>query len=257
METTYNTAPPRSDLSKKDFDDLIQQKGNDVLIETALICPCKSISTNQQSNCKNCGGTGWVFINPRERRMVLTAINSVTEFRPWSEELRGTVNITCHEQDDLSEMDRITALKGKAIHNEVLYFKYLNSPQTIFTYSTYNIKTIDYIALFVDINQPLRRLKENDDYTFVNNIITFQSNLQLPFEQIEENNITIRYKHAPQFHVIEMKRDTMQSYKWTNQEINQDMPVSAIARRAHYQLSAQNLAGDRLIDNSYIEHKCD
>jgi len=261
METTYFTGLPRADLNKKDFDDLIEQKGSDVLLETALNCPCKSKSTNQQSNCKNCGGTGWVFINPRQVRMVLTAINSVTEFRPWSEELRGTVNITSHEQDDLSEMDRITALKGKSIHSEVLYLKHLDEdPQNevIFTYSTYNIKTIDYIALFISVDQPLWRLKETDDYTFVNNAITFNPDIELPFEDIENNNITIRYKHAPQFHVIEMKRDTMQSYKWTNQEVNQDMPVSAIARRAHYQLRAQNLAGDRLIDNSFEEeHKCD
>ena len=84
MKQTFITAPPRADLHKREFDTLIHQKGRDVLLETALQCPCKSPSTNQQSDCKNCGGTGWIFVNPRETRMVLTAINAVTEFRPWS-----------------------------------------------------------------------------------------------------------------------------------------------------------------------------
>lgn len=252
MEHTYG--PPRADLIKQEFDTLIGQKGRDVQLETALQCPCKSESTNQQSNCKNCGGTGWVFINPRQVRMVLTAINAVTEFRPWSEELRGTVNITSHVEDELSIMDRITALDGESIHSEVLFLKQLDDQ--IFTYTTYDIKEISYIALFKSISQPLQRLVKDTDYTIENNIIKFETSLTLPFNEVEQNNITIRYKHAPQFHVIEMKRDTMQTFKWEGNEVNQNMPISAIARRSHYQLTAQNLAGDRLIDNSFTEHKC-
>lgn len=254
METTFVGGPPRADLEKREFDTLIYQKGRDVTLETALQCPCKSESTNQQSNCKNCGGTGWVFINPRPARMVLTAINAVTEFRPWSEELRGTVNVTSHVEDELSIMDRITAIDGESIHNEVLFLKqHLNE---IFTYTTYNIKSIAYIGLFKTINEPLQRLQPEIDFTIKDNVIKFNSSLTLPFPQIDLNSITIRYKHAPQFHVIEMKRDTMQTFKWSNTEINQNMPISAIARRAHYQLTAQNLAGDRLLDNSFIDHKC-
>lgn len=253
MEQTFVTSGPRADLQKKEFDTLIHQKGRDVLLETAIQCPCKSESVNQQSNCKNCGGTGWVFINPRQKRMVLTAINAVTEFRPWSEELRGTVNVTAHVEDDLSIMDRITALDGESIHNEVLFIKTKGAVN--FTYTTYNIKEILYISMFVSVDEPLRRLIKDTDFTFEDNKIIFNIS-SYPLPSVEENNITVRYKHAPQFHVIEMKRDTMQTFKWEQGEQNQNMPISAIARRAHYQLTANNLAGDRLLDNSFIEHKC-
>lgn len=254
METTFIASGPRADLIKQEFDVLIHQKGRDVLLETALICPCKSESTNQSSACKNCGGAGWVFINPRRTRMVLTAIDAVTEFRPWSEELRGTVNITARVEDFLSHMDKITVIEGESIHNEVLFIKQKGS--VAFTYSTYNIKSILYIALFVGDNQLLKRLVLNEDYLITDNIIRFseqfiQSN-NIAFSEGSLSSITIRYKHAPQFHVIEMKRDTMQTFHQNvKQEMNQNMPISAIARRAHYQLTAQNLNGDRLLNNSY------
>lgn len=260
METTFSKNPPRADLNKRDFDNLIYQKGRDVILETALECPCKSPSTNQQSNCKNCGGTGWVFINPRETRMVLTAIDAVTDYRPWSEELRGTVSITALEQDEISTMDRITALKGESIHNEVLFIR--KEEDQYFCYTTYNIKKTLYIGLYVAIDQPLKRLVLNQDFIFDKNALKFtdqfvEDNITSSFVTGETLSVTIRYKHAPQFHVIEMKRETMQSYILDKGvEQNQNMPVSAIARRSHYQLSAQNLTGDRLINNSYTEEQC-
>lgn len=254
MEQTFIKGPPRADLQKQDFDNLIYQKGRDVILEKALQCPCKSRSANQQSNCRNCGGTGWVFINPTKTRMVLTAIEAVTEFRAWSEELRGTVNITSFVEDELSQMDRITAVDGESIHNEVLFFD--TAEGFNFTYATYNIKEILYISMFRGVDTPLLRLKEGTDYTVENNTIKLLLST-LPFSEVEDNNITIRYKHAPQFHVIEMRRDTMQTFVWNNGKENlQHMPVSAMARRSHYQLSAENLSKTRLLDNSFEEKKC-
>jgi hypothetical protein len=254
METTFTKGQPRADLNKREFDNLVYQKGRDVVLETALECPCKSPSTNQQSNCKNCGGTGWIFINPRSTKMILTAIDAVTEFRPWSEELRGTVSITALEQDEMSAMDRITVTKGESIHNEVVFIKQKGS--VYFCYTTYNIKKISYIGLYISQDQPLKRLVLNEDYLVADNILRFSEEFILAnipdFISGESTSLTIRYKHAPQFHVIEMKRETMQSDIYQKGvSVNQNMPVSAIARRSHYQLSAQNLTGDRFINNSY------
>ena len=241
--------PPRADLNKAEFDNLVFQKGRDVYLETAIQCPCKSDVTNQQSNCKNCGGTGWVFINKRKTRMVLTAIDVVNEYKPWSEELRGTVNVTSHVEDELSIMDRITAIDGESIHNEVLFLR--QKANNVFAYATYDIKKVLYIALFNGENNKLDRLFNEVDFTIKNNVILFK-NKNFHFDKVTDNSITIRYIHAPQFHVIEMRRDTMQSFIWSNnREVNQNLPVSAIARRAHYQLSGQNINRDLLIDNSY------
>lgn len=247
-----NLSSPRVDLIKGEFDRLIDQKGRDVILEKALQCPCKSSQTNQQSACKNCGGTGWVFINPVRTRMILAAINIVNEYRPWSEELRGTVNITCKAEEELTVMDKITSLDGEAIFTEVLFFKQKNAD--VFTYSTYNIKKMLYIGMYSAANSPLIRLKEGIDYTVDKNIIRLKNTTLITEDPNQiDVSITVRYKHAPEFHVIEVKRETMQTFEWQNQEVLRHMPVSAIARRAHYQLQAANLAGDRLLNNSYTE----
>jgi len=247
-----NLPPPRADLDKAEFEKLIDQKGGDVIFEKALECPCKSKSTNQQSDCKNCGGTGWVFINPVQTRMILTAINIVTDFKAWSEEMRGTVNITCKAEEQLSVMDKITVLNGEAIFNEVLFLR--KKGEEVFCYTTYAVKEILYVGMFVATDEPLLRLIEGADFTIEGSIFKLTNLDLLGSDSTGENtSFTIRYKHAPEFHVIEMRRETMQTFEWRGTERLQSMPVSAIARRAHYQLKANNLLGDRLIDNSYIE----
>lgn len=248
-----NLQPPRVDLLKEEFDRLIDQKGKDVLLEKALLCPCKSRSTNQLSDCKNCGGTGWLFINPLKTRMILHSINIVTDFKPWSEEMRGTVNVTCKAEEELSNMDKITDLNGEAIFNEVLFFK--KKGDNIFCYTTYNVKKVLYIGMHTSTSTPLLRLIKDVDYTVNKNIILLiKPSIIEEGISIEDVSFTIRYKHAPEFHVIEMKRETMQTFEYRGGgEKIQNMPISAIARRAHYQLQATNLLGDRLIDNSYTE----
>ena len=60
-----------SSFHRNDFEKLIAQKGRAVTLEQAIQCSCKSRSANQQSNCQNCGGTGWIFINSRLTRLVI------------------------------------------------------------------------------------------------------------------------------------------------------------------------------------------
>lgn len=252
QQTVINELPdyPRADLVQSDFDSLINQKGRRVLIETALLCPCKSPNTQQQSTCKNCGGTGWVFINPRETRMVLQSMDAMQKYSGWSEELRGMMNVSCKANEELTYMDKITALDGESIHQEVLFLKQTGS--IVFAYSAYPIKKILYIAKFISTTQKLVRLSAGSDYTIQSNVFTFNPSLMG-----DDVSITIRYKHAPAYAVVEMKRDTMQTFKLTEEgERNQNMPLAAYARRLHYMPDQQNIAGDRLLDNSYDVGSC-
>lgn len=234
----------RADFNKSEVDQLVHEKGQPVTIETAILCPCKSPGGNQQSNCQNCGGTGWAFINPTETRMVLQRMDAVQKYSGWSEELRGMVMISCQAEDNVGFMDRITHHEGVSLHNEVLFVKLVNN--TRFAYAAYNIKAIDYIAKFVATTQKYVRLIEDTDYTFSGRTLFFNGSVP------KDSAVTIRYKHAPTFHIVEMKRDTFESFKMTgNGEVNQFLPLSAYARRAHYVLTAQNLSNTRLLNNSY------
>lgn len=247
QQTIINENPAlntRADLVREHFDEKVWEKGVPVLVEMALMCPCKSKNATAQSSCKNCGGTGWAFINPRETRMVLQHMDAVQKYAGWSEELRGTVSITANADEALCYMDRITNLKGISRHQEVLIARQVNS--TVFSYAAYGILKVEYIAKFVAATQKYVRLTEGTDYTFSGRSIIW---LTLP----KDTTITIRYTHHPTFHIIEMKRDTMETYRMTESgEKLQHMPDSIYARRAHYALDAENLAGDRLLDNSYV-----
>lgn len=248
--TIQNVQPElgdRADFNKPEFSKLVYEKGQPCIVEQALMCPCKSPSSNQQSNCKNCGGTGWVFINPRETRMVLQGMDALQKYVGWSEELRGMVRISADENEQLVFMDRITALDGISRHQEVLFVKQVNT--TKFSYTAYKMQCIEYIGLFVSVNNTFTRLVEGTDYTWSANQDTI-----IWLTPAVGSAITIRYSHRPTYHMQELKRETMESFKMTGEgEKMQELPISGYARRAHYVMNKQNIAGDRLLDNSYVD----
>lgn len=248
---TYSILPPRSDFDRNEFDKLIYQKGRRVIYEKALLCPCKSEVLNQQSNCKNCGGSGWIFYNPTDTRMIIAGVSVTTDYKAWSEESGGMINISANFDEQLTIMDRITLVDANAISTEVVHIKKVNN--ILFGFLCYKPKKILYLGQYISVNDPLLRL-DNSNVTFDNNIIRLNSSFLEPGEQ--NITLTLRYVHAPAYHVVEMKRETIESFKYNaggEQLLN--LPVSAIGRRAHLELNAKNLTGDNIISNSYQEDK--
>lgn len=257
QSTIINTSMSsgRADLIKSNFDRLVTEKGREVIFEKSLKCPCKSQSINNLSSCKNCGGTGWIFTNAKTTRMVLQGIEVATKLQGWSEELRGMVKVTAMAEENLSYMDRITAIDGTSFYNEVIQFK-LSSDNKIFAYCGYNIKELFYIGLFINATTPLTPLVLNTDYTIINgNTVLLNQGKYGDTPDVTQLSVTLRYSYAPVFHIIEMKRETMQSFIFNDGvgETNQTLPISGYARRAHYQLDAPNLNGDRLLNNDFNE----
>jgi hypothetical protein len=235
---------PQADFNPTDINALIWQKGYRVIHEKALRCPCKGANTNQLSNCQNCGGTGWAFINPTDTRMVLHSMNMNTQYKEWSQENQGQVNISSMERDQITFMDRITVVDGNAVFTEARTVKKTDSG-TLFIYASYNIKSMLYIARFVSATQKYLPLIEGTDFTIKDNQITFDNKFT------DDLSVTMRYTHAPQYHVIDLNRELMNSFaKEGGVETNNTLPVSAIGRRAHYILDAENLSGTRMLDNS-------
>ena len=245
-----NITFPNPNFVKNDFERLIWNKGNEVVLEKAIKCPCKSKGGGHQSNCRNCGGTGWAFINPIQTRMIIHSMNINTQYKEWSQENLGTISITAMDREELSYMDRITSLNVDAIFSEVLDVR--ESGGNLFYFTTYNAKKILYIALFVSENQSYRRLELNE-YTLENNIITLVA--EFPASEL---NLTIRYVHAPQYHVLDMPREAMNAFiQERGDEKNVILPVSAVGRISHYILDMEKFGGGRIIDNSFLADKCD
>jgi hypothetical protein len=242
---------PQANFDKNRFDVTIWQKGYDVLHEKALQCPCKSRNTNQLSSCKNCGGTGWVFINPTKTRMILQSINMSTKYKEWSQENLGTVSVTCRDTEELAFMDKITIIEGESVFNEVLHSK--KTATKLFFYSTYKIKQILYIGLYQGATSTFKILKETIDYTFDKNKIVLDDSYIVPLTEDQDSSVTVRYVHSPEFHIIDMPRDTINTNVTLGgvETTPVYLPIHGIGRRIHYVLDMQNFNGTRLLDNSY------
>lgn len=240
----------------EEFEKLIWDKGYDVIHEKSLQCPCKSKRVNQLANCKNCGGTGWLFINPVQTKMVLRNMNENTQYKAWSKENLGNVALSSLNINRLTNMDRITVIKAEANFNEVRHF--LKSEEDIlFTYCSYHIKTIEYVGLFVNETTALTRLVKDIDYTFDGNKLYLTNKYVTNYVDDNTYSVTIRYIHQPQYHVLDINRQVANSSKMLDgKEEFQNLPIAAVGRRAHFVLDTENIAINRLLDNSYIDDTC-
>lgn len=247
---------PRVDFDKDAFDVLIQQKGYDVFLEKGMHCPCRSKDTGsaQLPSCHNCGGSGFIFINKTRTRMVLKSMNLSTKYKEWSKENAGTVSITARDIERLSFMDRITLIDAETTFNQLIYPKLTEDGTILYAYTIYDIKEIIDIFLFIGAGVKLKRLVENTDYTYENNILRLNDS----YKVVMNPQISIKYVHAPQFHVIDNVRDTINTFEIVGgKEVSVKLPINAVGRRSHYVLDAENYIDDRVFDNSYNINMCE
>jgi hypothetical protein len=250
---TLQSAPnlgsrPQSYFKKNEFDIVIWSHGYDVIIERALRCPCKTKGGDNLSSCKNCGGSGWLFINPVKTKAILSSQNASTQFKDWSETNMGNVNITVRDIDKLAFMDRITALQGETIHTQTAFPHFYKG--VLFAFLDYEPKSISEVFMFHKDSEKLVLLENGVDYSVADKKII----LDKKYAQVPELTVSLRYTHAPQYHVIDIKRDVMTAPTYeSNGKKSTQFPVSAMGRRAHYVLDRQNFNADLIYDNSYAK----
>ena len=244
-----NPLYPSPDFIKSDFEDVIWNKGLNVLHERTIKCPCKSKSSASLSSCANCQGTGWVVIDGTSTKMIMSSINSSTKYRTWTEENIGTVSVSGMIRDKFSFMDKITLIDSRAIISELLYPTLFNG--ILFAYTVYNILNVKELFLFVSDVLPLKRLVANVDYSIDRNKVKLDSQ----YNNIIDPKISVRYEYNLVFGVIDTPHDIRNSTIIDNNGRQQsiELPVQAIARRFHYLIDGLNYAGDNLIDNSLLK----
>lgn len=236
-----------------EFDKLVQAHGALVNWERGLRCPCASraMGNSQLAGCRNCGGSGWVFINKIQTQMVLQHQNLKVTQDPGGERFTGDVQVTTLSKDKVGRMDRITFVKGDSLFNQLLQFK-RRDPATNqqYAYTVYPLKQVEEAFLFVGEGQPLRRLTPND-YAIEGQIFMLSESLN----SVGEATVSLTYTHAPQYYIVELPRSTISVNVPGGPNGKKEavkMPLNAIARKAEYVLDQENFDGDRLLDNSYL-----
>jgi hypothetical protein len=238
-----------ADFNKLEFDLTIKQKGYNVIYEAAYRCPCKSKTNDHQSTCKNCGGGGWLWVNPTKTKMIMHSISDERKYQDVGREDLGAVQLTAFADNVLSLMDRITIVDGLTDNTDILYPVLNDAGTNMFAFTKYNIVGVDYLGLFVNTTTRLNQLLAPDDFTFHDNVIEFDPK----FNAYEDMSVTVRYLHAPVYHVIDIARDTMRSTVVDGQGKRSviNLPIHALGKRAHLIKESENYMGNRLLDNSW------
>jgi hypothetical protein len=251
--TPADIGSPQVNFNRKRFDDFISDKGSNCYIERALRCPCAQEPTGQGlPDCLNCAGTGWFFIGKQESVVTTTSMSNKSKIETWSETNIGIVNISCRAQDKLGFMDRITMFNLESWFTQVLKLK----PSTTkvdkyFSFLVYEPVSVFEVYLFLSSDVPLQFVEKDVYYTIENNKIVFDKayidGLNLP----SIPSITIRYTHAPTYHIIDINRDVIKQQSINDTSLQtENLPLNCIGRRAHYVIGNPNYNGTGLFDNT-------
>lgn len=243
------------EFRNNDFEAAIWQKGYDVVVEQAFMCPCATDGSSPKTDCQNCLGVGWVFINPIQTKAILHSINTDTKFKSWTKELIGTYSVTLMYKDGISYMNRVTLLNNALIENKSTYsdiVKVRDIDGNPFVFLAY--KSIDILGVYafngssralIKIPSTEYSISETNDYVLN---ITYELNDILNFN----GELSVLYKHELQYHIIDIPHDIRNSYinnsDGQSEQIN--LPINAYARKAHNVVEVANRDGTGIIDNS-------
>ena len=249
-------------LKKEDFDKAVFTYGYEVTHEKALRCPCTNKgSGNALTNCQNCGGLGWFFINKRSTRMLIQNINKSNQFKNWTQDDKAKSSISARPVDKLAFMDRVTVLDVLTYFSESKKTMLANNEDFAFLY--YYPLEVEFVFLFVGVNQKLLPLVQGSDFQIVENKIIFDSDLKQYYGVNETTfnetgqflNFTIKYSHNPSYNVTDITREAIlnrNSSCETGLLKLKDFPVHSMAMKTHYLLDPPDFNGDSVFDNSTI-----
>lgn len=246
-------ASPEFDLNS--FEAALWSKGYSVTVEQAFKCPCRTNSNQPLTDCKNCLGTGWIFVNPVKTKALITSINKDTKYKSWSEELIGTVSASLMYKDGISFMNRITLVNNSKIENKSKYsdtVRIRDIDADPFVFLAY--KPIDVLSVYAFNGSDKALVKIPEGSYSISPTNDYVLDIDYDFSSMPDFNgyLTVLYSHELQYHVIDIPHDVRNSYikNEDGQEEQINLPVNAYARKAQNVFDISNRDGSGVIDNS-------
>ncbi len=242
-----------------DFDAVIWNKGYALKIEKAVACPCRGTDGSPLSDCENCYGLGYFYINPFDTRAIMTSLNSETKLKEWSLEKLGTVSFTLmseYSDGKVSFNDRFTLTSVNedsptpfASVSEVRQIQETETEKFVFL--TFMIKEIMEVwsfnlssSLLTRIDPSLYSLSDENPYV-----------LKLdPTVNPTNNVVSVRYKHLLQYIVVDIPHEVRSSLVRDDNGADKtiELPNQFVAKRINFAAKG-DYNGLGLLDNSYKE----
>lgn len=244
---------PKTDFNKQFFDGSVWNFGYDITKYDAIQCPCRANGSDHLSNCQNCLGLGWVYINPLDTKAILTSININTKYKYWSPEFKGTVSATFMDINKISFMDKIVLKKKYSVLSEVRPVKVTGTQKFIFT--SYPVNSINSIFLFKGSSNALTRLTSDLYSISEDNPYVIKLSSSIAYPTSFNNVVSIDYKYNIQYNVVDIPHDIRASTKIesTGKNTTQDLPIQAICQLSHYITGdSPKYDGSGIKDNSYL-----
>jgi hypothetical protein len=246
------TRTPQVYFKPREFNNALFAHGYWIVSERAVRCPCSSGGMGPHPTCENCGGVGFFYIEPRECRALITSLNRDTEYREWSPELIGAVNVTVEDsQREVIEFyNRITLKEEFTTFSETL--KLNVSGDEGWCFCTYAPIQFYGVYVFVADNQPLVKISEAAYSVSTDNKYCVKFDMtQFPAEFVNYS-ISVSYKHRIEYKIIdvphEVRSSLKQSTKGSFEQIK--MPLQGVARRSHLIIQDRpNYDGGGVIEN--------
>lgn len=227
MATIGQTHYPRPgpEFNPSNFSALLADKGRFVRIETALVCPCKEPTGGFNPACRHCLGSGWVFANPREAKILLTAQGKQEQLETWTLDLKGTIQFSAEHDLKLGRMDKLTLLDSYTWTSEVVEVKYVDG---IYKANVqYLVEDLECFLLFTGLTSAFAEL--TSAVTVTGSVLSLTT---LPGWTADEPvTATVRYLHRPVYHILDFRREAMES--WENGQVTR-LPLAGMAQKASY-----------------------
>ncbi len=241
------------------FTQLINNHGYEAYVDKAMRCPCvDKTSGGALSNCKNCLGRGYFFVDRKNTKVISQSMNNSKKYEQWSETNKGIAKITAYGIDRLGIMDRIILLPLIAYYYEIL--KPVEYDDELLAYPIYEPIEVEQIFLFKSSGEKLIPLT-SEQYTVDGNKIVFSKDLEdlVPSDDINDLaanlSVAIRYSYHPVYHVIEINRELMMVNDVNKCQLNKtglkNMPINVMAKKAHYIFDAQKFDSELLENTVY------
>jgi hypothetical protein len=238
----------RVDFEDWRFDTLVYTKGLLVTLERAIVCPCKTSGSDNQTSCRNCLGTGYVWLSKIATRIVLQSMNVNTRFTQWSETMAGTSQFSARSDEKISFMDKITVHDSQSYYSQIINI--FDFKDQLMGYTVYNPVIVECAFLFEDSERKLTKLEEGVDFTFRDNVFL----LNEKYKNRSSNTVSITYQHELMYYVIDLNKESRNSLVIADSGREKEirLPISGVCRRAHFVLDSQNFNQNLILDNSFV-----